>query len=1535
MILLGSLYGLLHTVFIQTWLVKKVCAHYSKELNTKITIKKIDINFFSKVRINDLLILDKTNDSLLYAGNVNVELNDWFFFKDTINIKNISLENIIFHSTRQDSNWNYQFISDYFLTTSENKQKSVNPFNIKIDNIHLKNIFLSNTDKWRGEDILFSLKEFNGNVKTFDLSNKNIVINKAEIATPIFERKDYLGKRPTTETSKIQKPEPPNDWTICAKKIILTNGIVKNDKETERLPYANKFDELHILFHSINGKIENLTLEKDTLQANINLSTKEKCGFSVLNLKSKFKFTPKEMEFDSLDLVTKTSHIKNYYSMNYSSFQDDMDDFVNKVNLIGRLSDSKVSSEDISFFAPELKSWDRIFNITTEANGTIDDLHLKNTKVKNNNTFIVGSGVLKHLTDFNTFSIDFNSTGSKTNINDLFATIPTLKSIKQPSIKKLGNITFIGKFYCTSEHYSTEGSIETDLGKINTKLKLRIPSKAEPEYTGFIFSKKFNIGSLLNENKLGNISIDGQINGLGFDYENIKSNFTGKIYDCYFNNYTYKNISINGDFKNNSFNGHLEIDDPNLKIKEMNGTISYINNKMNLNIYSELSHSNLNKLQFTNRDISLSGIFNFNFIGNNIDDFIGEAKMYNSTLQDKNKILKFDSLTLSSALDNNNKTLSLQSTDIDANITGAFRIKELADVFKVFLSNYYPKYIPKPNNQLSNQKFSFYINTKNAEDFLKILDPKIIGGNNSTLNGSIDLYNNTIKAYADIPRIGYNNRILSNFTINEDGNLDSLLTNITFGNIQLSENSSIPNTTICIKSSNDISDIKLTTNSSENINNAELNASLSTLTDGIKIHFYPSSFIVNDKKWKLEKDGELTLRKNLIHANEIKFTQDNQSVLISSELDDMSEEQRLFAKINNFSLEDFIPFAFNDPSVKGLLTGTAIISDPLGKMDIEFKGDVKSLYLNDKIIGDVAINSTANTSSGLIKYHADNIDSQNVFSLKGFYNFKDSADNLGAILDAKTIHLSILQPYLSDIFNKMDGTAVTTLNLSGGAAHQYLTGKVHIPSGSFTVDYTKCKYSLENQDIDFSEDLIDLNFVQIKDSLNNTATVNGKIHHNFFNDISFNNLKIETGKLALLQTTKNDNPAFYGNLIGKSSLNINGPISNTVINIEGEPSPLDTSHIYIPTSDSKESTKTDYIEFVKFGKELDNSNISGGNNITFNLKINANPSCKVDVILDEETGDIIKGQGEGLLNIKVGSSEPLSIRGNYKLTKGEYNFNFQTFFQKPFTLNSGTITWNGDPYQANIDIYAEYLAKNVDISSLSTSGGFIQKEDIKIISHLTGILQNPLVKFDLEFPEKSDAKREDIIVKRLADFKNDENEMNKQVASLLLFNTFIIGNQNFLTQGNASTLITNTIGGVVSSLLTNLLNKELEKATKGMLSTYVDINPTLDLQKSASQLQANIRAGLKILLSNKLIVLVGGNLDYNNPTYSQQLEKKGLLSPDITIEWLINKDGTLRIVGFNRSSIDLTLNQRNRSGLQLSYRKDINKLRDIFTKAKK
>ncbi|MBL0144524.1 MAG: translocation/assembly module TamB domain-containing protein [Chitinophagaceae bacterium] len=532
--------------------------------------------------------------------------------------------------------------------------------------------------------------------------------------------------------------------------------------------------------------------------------------------------------------------------------------------------------------------------------------------------------------------------------------------------------------------------------------------------------------------------------------------------------------------------------------------------------------------------------------------------------------------------------------------------------------------------------------------------------------------------------------------------------------------------------------------------------------------------------------------------------------------------------------------------------------------------------------------------------------------------------------------LSLLETYLGTIFSNMQGNAVSDLKVTAGKSNKTITGSVAITDGSFKVNYTQCTYKFTNETILFNPDEIDLGEMVLTDTLGNNANASGRMYHKFFQDFEFDNVKLDTRKMLLLNTSKKDNSQFYGKIIGNAKLKIDGPITDMKMDIEGEASnnELDSNHIYIPSSTGKEAGAIDYIEFIQFGTKMEDLGKSNqGTNIVVNMSLTANPACKIDVILDEETGDIIKGRGNGVLKIKAGNKENLDIRGTYNITGGEYTFNFQTILKKYFTISGGTINWSGDPYKAAIDIKAKYLAEKVDVSSIpsSTSKGFKQKENVTIVSHLTGELQKPII--DFEFEVEGDIKNDFVAKKYLADLKSNQNEMNKQVASILLFGSFISNNQNFLSGGNVAGIATNTIGGMLSSWLTNLFNRELERATKGILSTYVDLSTTIDLQQQAKQLQANIRAGLKILLSNRVQILVGGNLDYNNP-YAQ-LQKRGLLTPDLSIEWLVNKEGSIRVVGFNRTSTDLNLGQRNRTGISLTYRKDFDKISDIFRRKKK
>ncbi|RYG22801.1 MAG: hypothetical protein EOO01_44840, partial [Chitinophagaceae bacterium] len=113
MVLIGliiSVWLLIQTTPVQNFLVHQAAKRISNDLNTTVRIKHVDFALFNSMLLEGTLVLDKNKDTLLYAGVVNVNLTDWFFFKDKIELKYIGLQDAVVHFNRTDSVWNYQFI---------------------------------------------------------------------------------------------------------------------------------------------------------------------------------------------------------------------------------------------------------------------------------------------------------------------------------------------------------------------------------------------------------------------------------------------------------------------------------------------------------------------------------------------------------------------------------------------------------------------------------------------------------------------------------------------------------------------------------------------------------------------------------------------------------------------------------------------------------------------------------------------------------------------------------------------------------------------------------------------------------------------------------------------------------------------------------------------------------------------------------------------------------------------------------------------------------------------------------------------------------------------------------------------------------------------------------------------------------------------------------------------------------------------------------------------------------------------------------
>ena len=1159
---------------------------------------------------------------------------------------------------------------------------------------------------------------------------------------------------------------------------------------------------------------------------------------------------------------------------------------------------------------------------------------------------------MRGLPDIDQTFIDFRSNEFRTNYTELARLIPDLKTVTNPDLSAFGNINFIGSYTGFIRDFVTFGTLKTDIGTLQTDLQMKVPESGKAVYSGEISTDNFRLGKFINNSQIGDITFNGKIDGQGFNVKDVDIGIDGNISRVGFNGYTYTNIIAHGNFKKKLFSGSVSIDDPNVKIDTLTGSINFSRSDPEFNLNASVARLNLGNLGFTNDSISLTGNFNLDFTGNNIDNFLGSAKIYNAILLDKEKHLSFDSMSINSSFDSGKKYLTLQTNELAIALAGNFKILELPDAFQLFLNRYYPAYINKSKQKIENQDFTFLIQTKNVSDYVGLINKNISGMDNSVVSGDINVAENTLNIQADIPQFSFRNIGFNTIHFTGKGTADTLAFNGEIDDVVINDSLHAPGTKIRVIAHNDISDVTINTSANKTLNAANLSARVQTNSNGFKLLFNPSSFTINEKKWTIESGGELELNRNLLMANNIKFDQDGQEVDVSTEPSGIGSSNDVLIALKKLDIGDVSPLFIKTPKVNGLMSGNIRINDPFGNLAVEFDTQTDQFRFEDDSIGVLSAKGEYIARSGNVKVHLVSDNSLYNFFADFGYTPADTSDNqIDGLIALNNSGIHILEKYIGNIFSNISGKATGELHLSGTTANTKLTGKVSLDSTTMTVNYTQCRYILNNNSvITFNPDEIDLGTIKIRDTLNNTATVSGKIYHSFFNNFFFNDLHLKTdprpngpSKFVLLNTTARDNNEFYGNLIGEAEMSLNGFVSDMKMSISGQPT--DSSHIYLPTGETAETGSLDYIEFTKFGREMKADLTSHENsNIKVDIAITANPYAKIDVILDETTGDVIRAQGSGKLNITAGTTDPLTIRGRYDIEQGQYTFNFQTFLKTPFNLEQGYIEWQGDPYLANLNIDAIYRASNVDLSNIPRTVIATTKGDVDIIFKLRGTLKSPEPSFEFQFPFDNPLKSDPIAIEYLKTFQNDQNELNRQVTSLLLFNSFMSAQQGLLSSNNTGNFVTRTVGQLLSATLSSSLNSWLKKLLNtNSVNLYTNINTAdFNFQRGVvtQEIQNVGNFGVKTaFLKNRLLVSVGGDVDYKLAQTSVNTNSNFLFTPDVSFEYLISPGGKLRVIGFNHSDADIGdisgVTRRNRTGIQLSYRKEFDTFTEFFTNEKR
>lgn len=1544
----------------------------------------MDFSFFDKMHLLGVLVEDRQKDTILSAGEMTVNITDWFFLKKNIELEYIGLKDAYINLQRDDSVWRHQFLLDYFTSpAAEKKPEKDNAISIAFKEVDLQNIHVKQRDAWLGQDMTIALASLHTNPRNVDFNNKVIDISSLHISKPYFALRAYKGAKPRNDIEKAppvvakdttQPQWNAGNWSIKAVHVSLRDGTFKSDNDSRPLD-SRAFDGQHIGFSKIYADLRDVAWRMDTITARINLSTRERSGFEVKHLIANAKVTPQEMTFRNLDIRTNNSSLRNYFSMRFAKFAD-MSDFINKVRMDGVFDRSQIHSDDIAYFAPALKTWKKNITLSGRISGPVAALSGRGLVISAGpNTSFVGNASLNGLPDINNTFLNIAAAPLKTTYADAVAFAPALKTIKGADLASLKYVNFTGNFTGFIRDFVTSGTIHTALGNVVADVNMKLPAGRNPVYSGSVATPDFNLGALLNDKRFGHVSLNARLKGAGFNPQKGNIAIESNIRYADFNNYRYQQIALDGEVNRNVFDGHIKSNDPNARLT-LNGLVNYSEKLPAFNFMAEIDTLNLKKLNFTEADLSVEGRINANFTGNNIDDFLGSANISEATVMNNGNPLSFDSLSLTSTIIEGEKHLIVQSNEFRASLMGQFNISDLPNSFKLFLSRYYPAYIKAPINTPNNQVFSFDISTEVVEGYIHLIDSSLYGFNNSNITGSINTITNNLSVNAIVPWFKYQQYSFSDAIIKAGGNYEKLQITGQTTNIIIGDSLNIPLATFDITAQNDVSTVRIFSGGNPTVDQARLNAVVTTYNDGINITFEPSSFVLNGKTWQIEEKGELEFRRNTPAHGLLFLKEGNQEIRIRTLPSDVGSWNDISIDIKNLILGDIAPYILPRNRLEGLVNASVMLENPGKKMRVisnDFIG--RAIRFDNDSLGDVTAKFVYDALTQELVVNGKTLNPEQkdlAFGIHLHLKDQESQQKNVIALNANRFDLKYLNRFLNVLFSDISGDVTGNFEVRGPLNALYVVGKGRLQNAGLKVNFTQCYYQIEDREIELLEDRIELDNIVLRDTVtNNPVYLMGSIIHNAFDDMFFD-ITVSTRKpgtrdpgnnrpVQVLRTTYNDNRLFYGDVKATGSFVLLGPADNTYMKIDAIASDEDESTFTIASGDSRAGQMPEWLVERKFGEAMADSiyRSATSSNMVYELDVTANPKVLMKFVMDDLTGDEIKGRGYGTLNVRSGSREPLAIRGRFDIEEGSYNYTFQSFFKRPFEIIKGTenfISWNGDPMNATINFNAQYKAERVSFAPLAAGSDIDAsyantRENVFVTARLSGNLFKPDFQFGIELDPNSRYNNDFNVGNALAQVQRRPEEVTRQVTYLIVFNSFAPPETGVASAAGEFGSAVNELGyntiSSLSGILFNEINKKLNNELAKLLGAKVSVvfsgsvyNRNLLTSGTGFHInQANLSGALRVpLFNDRFVISLGSSMEVPLQSSLQQTVQ---FLPDVTLEWLINNSGTIRANLFYRESLDLITSSSTgaaklqRTGMGLSFKKEFDRLGELFTNVRK
>lgn len=1379
----------------------------------------------------------------------------------------------------------------------------------------------------------FKLKDFKTNDAKVNL--KDSIFSFDEIAlknsTGLVKTSSTQSNATSTYTAEFSWP----NFKISANTIDFENNsfeYIVNNKSVRQ----NVFDPEAIAVNELFLKASNISYENK--KANIQLEDlrfKESSGLQSRQLAFKAEFTDNNLVVNDFIIRTKQNTIAGNLSTRYNGVSQ----FINSpenVNVSASLNTINVQLAELFQFQPNLKQNPSLLALSKKpitgklyANGNLADISIYQSTVNwGKQTQINLDGSVQNATNVDLLAVNFTDLKAKTVRSDINKFINT----DSLSVNLPEEIILTGDVKGKINDINADLLLNSSQGTIAVKGNFK--NDTILDFDTEISINNYKLDELLGNNQYGEVSLDIKTKGKGKTLNDLDATLNATINKFSLNDYAIKDLKLQGDIKNGVGKVTSNYKDENLNI-ELDGNIDLdtVNTILTANI--DVVGADLGGLGIMQRNIKTGMDISLGFKGN--------AKKYNVNADIKNGVVVYDNrtyllggITADAFVDTDTTSFSLNNKMAALNLESNTDPNTFSKTIRKHVLSYFYKdeqidTAQKPINlkfrgKLMQTPLLKKVFLVNLED----IDTVDIAVNFNQKEKKLD-------ARITAPHIMYYGNEIDSLLFDMQTTKDDFNFKLAFKDIKANP-LQIPRTII----SGQQKDNELSLNFKA-IHNEELMMNVNTKVIGdrelLQLSVNPDSLILNKHIWKIPKNNKIELVDNKrLQFTDFRITKGNQSIEITDNITGV-EKEHVAISYDNFQIQEF--FNFLNPEQRlatGILGGNFILEDPFVDTGIISNLTVSNLKVLKTDFGKLTLKGES-LGNGKYDFNVNLKEGDVDLDLIGDYIVQNTDASLDLDLDINRVDMKVFNTLSLGEIKNSTGSFSGKFKVQGSPASPEYDGSLKFSDASFNISKLNTQFTLKNESLRVNNEGLFMDNFTILDAKQNTLVLSGNIGTESFLNPTFN-VQLKAKNFRLLNATQEDNPNLFGTAIFSADAKLTGDLQIPKLSSSVTVSPETNVTYVLPPTYATIESRDDVVQFVNrenpdaiLTQTEEKTAIIKGFDIGAKIKVNR--KAVVNLILNENTGDNFRVSGEGDFIFNMRPNGNVSLTGTYEIAGGHYELNLYDLVQRKFLLNpGGRIQWSGDLFNAKLDLSAIYnistsasslMASQVSNEDPSVRNRFKQVLPFNVYLNIDGELTEPKISFNLDMPEDAQGAIGGQVYGRVQQLNQQEEELNKQVFSLLVLNRFYPSGSDG-SRGGVANIARENFNTAVSSQLNAFSDRILGNSGFDLnfdLNSYTDFQGTTATDRTQLGVTAEQR-----LFSDRLTVKVGSDIDIqgSNPT-GQQTPLIG----NVSLEYKLSEDGRYILRGFRRNEFENVVDgQTIVSGIALIFTLEFNEFSEMW-----